>query len=261
MDDQQAVLIEKRGHALWITLNRPERRNAINRDILLGVRQGYEQAHDDPEVRVIILTGAGEKAFCAGADLAPGGAFEFDYSKPSNDYADLLRLGRQSTIPSIARINGLCMAGGMGFLCMADLAVASDTALFALPEVKIGVFPMQVLALLQDMVAPRIVREWCLTGEVFSAQTALAHGLINYCVAPSELDATTNRLVESLADKSPSAIRLGKYALRAMAGMSFDEALMHAQGQIVIMAQTNDAKEGFAAFNEKRKPKWGERSK
>ena len=256
MSEEQAVLIEKRGHALWITLNRPQRRNAINQDILAGVRRGYEQAHADPEVRVIVLTGAGDQAFCAGADLQPGGAFNFDFARAGNDFADLLRLAKRSTLPSIARINGTCMAGGFGFLCMTDLAVASDTATFALPEVKVGVFPFQVLSLLQTMVAPRVVREWCLTGETFSAQTALAHGLINYSVAPAALDDTVNQLATSLANRSPSAIRLGKYALRAMGEMTFDAALAHAEGQIMLIAQTDDAKEGIAAFNEKRKPNW-----
>ena len=256
MAETLPVLLEKRGVAFWITLNRPEKRNAINRDVIAGIRAGYEQAHADAEVRVIVLTGAGEKAFCAGADLQPGKAFAFDYSRPNADYADLLRLVRSSTLPSIARVNGSCMAGGMGLLCMTDMAVAADQALFGLPEVKVGVFPMQVLSLLQHLVPQRVLREWCFTGEPFDAGTALRHGLINYAVPAAELEQKTQWLVDRLTDKSPTAIRRGKYALRAMASMSFEEGIAYTESQIALLALTEDAKEGLEAFNERRKPKW-----
>lgn len=256
MAETLPVLLEKRGVAFWITLNRPEKRNAINRELIDGIGQGYRQAHADPEIRVIVLTGAGEKAFCAGADLQPGKAFAFDLARPNTDYADLLRLARSATLPSIARVNGACMAGGMGLLCMTDMAVATEDALFGLPEVKVGVFAMQVLSLLQHLVPQRVLREWCFTGEPFDAQTALRHGLVNYAVPAAELDRKTQWLVERLADKSPTAIRRGKYALRAMASMSFDEGMAYTEGQIALLALTEDAQEGFAAFHEKRKPKW-----
>lgn len=256
MTEKSTVLLEKRGVAFWITLNRPEKRNAINRDVIDGIREGYQQAHADPGVRAIVLTGAGEKAFCAGADLQPGKAFTFDYAKPNIDYADLLRLARNSTLPSVARVNGTCMAGGMGLLCMADMAVAAGHALFGLPEVKVGVFPMQVLSLLQNLVPPRVLREWCLTGEPFDAETALRHGLVNYAVPAADLDQKTQWLVDRLTDKSPTAIRRGKYAMRAMASMSFDEGIAYTESQIALLALTEDAKEGLAAFNERRKPVW-----
>jgi enoyl-CoA hydratase/carnithine racemase len=250
------VLLEKRGAAFRITLNRPDKRNAINREVIDGIREGYRQAHLDPEVRAIVLTAAGEKAFCAGGDLQPGKGFAFDYSQPNIDYADLLRVAHASTLPSIARVNGACMAGGMGLLCMVDMAVASEQALFGLPEVKVGVFPMQVLSLLQGLVLPRVLREWCMTGEPFDAATALEHGLLNYVVAPQELDAKTDWLVSRLIDKSPTAIRRGKYAMRAMHAMSFEQGIAYTESQIALLALTEDAREGLAAFNEKRKPVW-----
>src|ERR1044072_8676010 len=138
MTDTTSVTQEKRGNAFWITINRPEKRNAINGDVVAGIANGYRSAHDDAEVRVIVLTGAGDKAFCAGADLQnTGGAFAHDFFRPNVDYADLLRLGPNATKPSIARVNGVCMAGGMGLLCMTDMAVAVDNAIFGLPEVKV----------------------------------------------------------------------------------------------------------------------------
>ncbi|THD51281.1 MAG: enoyl-CoA hydratase/isomerase family protein, partial [Bradyrhizobium sp.] len=108
-----SVILEKRGQALWITINRPEKRNAINGEVIAGIALGYRTAHDDKDVRVIVLTGAGDKAFCAGADLQnTGGAFARDFAKPNVDYADLLRLSQNATKPAIARVGGVCMAGG-----------------------------------------------------------------------------------------------------------------------------------------------------
>lgn len=251
-----AVVLEKRGHAYWITLNRPDKRNALNRDVIAGIRAGYAAAHADPEVRAIVLTGAGDKAFCAGADLQPGAGFAFDYAQPNLDYADLLRAAQNATLPTVARVNGVCMAGGMGLLSMVDMAVATDAALFGLPEVKIGVFPMQVLSLLQSLVPPRVLREWCFSGEPFDAATAQAHGLLNYVVPAAELDAKVDWLLGRLTDKSPTAIRRGKYAMRALASMSFDEGIAFTEGQIGLLALSEDAREGLASFNEKRKPKW-----
>lgn len=255
MSENDSVLFEKRGTAFWITINRPEKRNALNAGVIAGIREGYARAHADADVRVIVLTGAG-KAFCAGADLQPGKGFAFDHSKPNTDYADMLRTAYHATLPSIARVNGTCIAGGIGLLCMTDIAIAADHVQFGLPEVKVGVFPMQVLSLLQHLVAPRKIREWCITGEPFGAAEAQAAGLLNYSVAAAELDDKLEWLIARVADKSPTAIRRGKYALAAIASMSFEESLAHMEGQIALLAMTEDAQEGLAAFNEKRKPRW-----
>ena len=139
---------------------------------------------------------------------------------------------------------------------MTDMAVAAETARFGLPEVKVGVFPMQVLSLLQTLVPRRIVNEWCITGEPFDAAAALRAGLLNYAVPAAELDAKVEWLIGRIADKSPTAIRRGKYAMRAIAAMSFDEAVAYTESQIALLAMTEDAKEGVAAFAEKRKPAW-----
>ena len=117
MTDTSSVIREKRGQAFWITINRPDKRNAINADVVAGIARGYRDAHDDKDVRVIVLTGAGDKAFCAGADLQnSGAAFAMDFSRPNVDYADLLRLSQNATKPAIARVGGVCMAGGMGLV-------------------------------------------------------------------------------------------------------------------------------------------------
>src|SRR6266480_1927047 len=247
MTDNTSVNHEKRGQAFWITINRPDKRNALNGEVIAGIAKGYRDAHDDKEVRVIVLTGAGDKAFCAGADLQnSGAAFAMDFARPNVDYADLLRLSQNATKPAIARVGGVCMAGGMGLLCMTDMAVAADHVIFGLPEVKVGVFPMQVLSLLQSIAPKRLVSEWSLTGEPFDAQMVQAAGL----------HAKIDWLVSRIVDKSPTAIRRGKYAMRAIASMSFDESIAYTESQIALLALTEDAKEGLKAFSEKRKPSW-----
>jgi enoyl-CoA hydratase/carnithine racemase len=207
-------------------------------------------------VRVIVLTGAGDQAFCAGGDLRPGEGFAFDFSRPRLAYGELLREAQDATLPIVARINGACMAGGMGLAAMTDFAVASEHAVFGLPEVKLGLFPMQVLSLLQTLVPPRTVREWAFTGEPFSAAEARAAGLVNHVVPAAELDAKVQWLVDRIADKSPTAIRRGKAAMRALASMSFDEAIAYTEAQIGLLTLTEDAREGLAAFNAKRRPVW-----
>ncbi|UUZ70344.1 enoyl-CoA hydratase/isomerase family protein [Polaromonas sp. P2-4] len=239
-----------------MTINRPDKRNAINGDVVAGIRDGYRQAHADPEVRVIVLTAAGEKAFCAGGDLQPGKGFSFDLSRSNLDYADMLREAQNATLPTIARVNGVCMAGGMGLLCMTDMAIAADHVMFGLPEVKVGVFPMQVFSLLQNLAPRRVIREWALSGEPINAAEAKEAGLINHIVPMADLDAKTDWLISRIVDKSPTAIRRGKYALRAIESMSFDQAIAYTESQISLLAMTEDAKEGLASFNEKRKPVW-----
>jgi enoyl-CoA hydratase/carnithine racemase len=251
-----AVLHEARGAEFRITINRPEKRNALNAEVIAGIVDGWKAAHADPHVRVIVLTGTGDKAFCAGADLQPGKAFAFDTSQPRVDYADMLRTAAAGTLPSIARINGACMAGGMGLLAMTDMAIAADHVIFGLPEVKVGVFPMQVLSLLQTVAPRRLINEWCFTGEPFDAAAAQAAGLVNHLVPAAELDAKVDWLVGRIADKSPTAIRRGRYAMRAIAAMSFDEAIAFTESQIALLGLTEDAREGITAFAEKRKPVW-----
>ena len=253
----ESVLLDIRGNALWISINRAEKRNALNADVIAGIEQGYREAHADADVRVIVLTGAGEKAFCAGADLENNGAaFAMDFSRPNVAYADLLRLSQSATKPSIARVAGACLAGGMGLLCMTDMAVAADHVIFGLPEVKVGVFPMQVMSLLQSIAPRRLINEWALTGESFDAKTAQAAGLLNYVVPAAELDAKVEWLIGRIVDKSPTAIRRGKYAMNAIASMAFPQSIAYTESQIAILAMTEDAKEGLRAFSEKRRPSW-----
>ena len=255
MNDSE-VLLERRGTTLWLTINRPARRNALTAGVISAIADGYRLAQADDAIRVIVITGAGSRAFCAGADLAPGENFKFDLSKPTIDYADLVRLTRSVHVPVIARVNGACVAGGMGLLAIADIAVAVEHAVFGLPEVRVGLFPMQVVALLQPLIGARVISEWALTGERFDARTAARAGLLNAVVAPEELDATVDTYVARLEAGSPTAQRRGIYAMRAMRTMTPEAALSFAESQISIAAMTDDAREGLASFGEKRPPRW-----
>lgn len=251
------VLYDVRGPAAWITIDRPDRRNALDPAAVSGLRDAFARASADHAVRAIVLTGSGDRAFCAGADLSAGsGSFEPDFSQPTSDFAQLLRDGMACTLPIVARVNGHCLAGGMGLLALCDVAVAVERATFGLPEVKVGLFPMQVLAVLRRLVDARTLDELCLTGEPLAAPDALRARLVNYVVPADELDAKTAWLVARLVDKSPTAQRRGKYALRAIAGMDFGEALAYLETQIATLALTGDAREGRLAFTERREPRW-----
>ncbi len=245
---------EQRGPVLWLTITREERRNAMSHGVLATMAQAITTAQTDRSVRAIVITGAGSKAFCAGADLQSANAFTTDYSEPHGHLAQLLRVAKASTVPLIARVNGACMAGGMGLMSMCDMAVAASHAVFGLPEVKVGVFPAQVLSVLQHLIPRRKLAEMCLTGEPITADQALEYNLVNY--VDDDVDAKLQWLLDRLLDKSPAAIRRGLYTMKKVEAMAFEESMAFTESQIALFTLTDDAKEGQKAFQEKRKPVW-----
>lgn len=252
------VLRKRQGAALWITINREDRRNALNPEVIAGILAGINEAATTPCLRAVVLTGAGQKAFCAGADLSNGSdVFSPDgLDEPTTDFGRLARRVRELGIPLIARINGACVAGGMGLMSLCDLAIAAEHAKFGLPEVKVGVFPMQVLVYLRRLIGARHVNQLCLTGELISAQRAFDIGIANQVVPYEQLDSSVEALLAGLAAASPVAVKRGKAAIAAMEQLSFYEALAFAEAQIAIASRTSDAREGLAAFGEKRQPRW-----
>jgi enoyl-CoA hydratase/carnithine racemase len=246
--------VQARGPVLWLTIQREERRNALSHTVLAAMAQAIDAAQSDRGVRAIVVTGAGTKAFCAGADLQSAKAFTLDYSEPYGHLAQLLRRARASTVPLIARVNGACLAGGMGLLAMCDMAVAATHATFGLPEVKVGVFPAQVLSVLQHLVPRRHLAEMCITGEPVTSAQALEYGLVNY--VDDDADARLDWLLARLLDKSPAAIRRGLYTMKKIEAMPFEESMSFTESQIALFTLTEDAKEGQQAFKEKRKPEW-----
>lgn len=250
----EEVIVTRKDAALWLTINREERRNAMSHGVLASLAREILAAQSDRTVRAIVLTGAGSKAFCAGADLQAAQAFTTDYSNPHGHLAQLLRVARASTVPLIARVNGACLAGGMGLLSMCDMAVASSHAIFGLPEVKVGVFPAQVLTVLQHLIPRRVLVEMCITGEPITSSQALTLGLVNH--VDDDVDAKLDWLLERLFSKSPAAIRRGLYTLKSVETMAFEESMAFTESQIALFTLTDDAREGQLAFQEKRKPQW-----
>lgn len=248
---------EMRGPVMWLTIDREERRNAISAAVLSAMSNALARANQDRAVRAVVITGSGTRAFCAGADLQSGTSFKFDYAEPHQGFANLFRQAHQSTVPLIARVNGACMAGGMGIMGMCDMAVASSQAVFGLPEVKVGLFPAQVLSVLGNLLPRRVLAEMCITGEPITAAQALEYRLVNH--VSDDLDATVDRLLGRLLDKSPAAIRRGLYTMKKIEAMAFEESMAFTESQIGLFALTEDAAEGQLAFREKRKPQWSGR--
>lgn len=253
------LIVEDSGAVRRITINRPERRNALTDEVMSGMTAAFASA-PSAGIDVIVLTGAGDRAFCGGADLKPGETpFRPNVEEPSTPFMNLLRAANAVRMPVIGRINGHCVAGGMGLLACCDMAIAVDNATFALPEVKIGIFPMQVMLKLRDLVPERRLAELCFSSERIDARTALEWGLLNAVVPAAELDARTDAMVARVLANSPLAIRRGKYAMNAIRGMGFEAAAAFLESQIPPMIMTDDAREGLASFNEKRPPRWSGR--
>ena len=251
------LLRERNGPVLRLTINRPQRRNALTDAVILGLGNAIREADNNEGIRAIVITGAGDKAFCAGADLTPGDTpFKPNATRLQSPMGELARAAHACRVPIIGRINGLCLAGGMGIFGLCDMAIASDTAKFGMPEVKIGLFPMQILTMLRNLIPPRFLNEMCMTGRAIDAQTAFSIGILNRLVPQSELDAAVDALVAEIVAVSPTAIRRGKYAMRAVESMSFHEMMAFTETALTPMLLTEDAHEGLAAFNERRPPNW-----
>ncbi len=255
-----SIVCETRGRVLWVTINRPEQRNAIDDEVIAGITEALRRTATDPVLRALVLTGAGDKAFCAGADLkqasrSAGGVFTSD--SDTHPMIEMFRAAENCNKPVIARVNGHVMAGGLGLLCMCDLAVSVDTAQFGTPEARVGVFPMMILSYMLRLIPRRRLLEMCMTADSFSASEALGYGLLNKVVAPAELDEAVETLLGRILGNSPAALLFGKKAFHAMQDMSLGECFEYAQLMISRMSQTADAREGIAAFAEKRAPNWG----
>ncbi len=255
----EVVLLEKRGRVQWILINRPDRRNAFNEAVAAGIADGLREAQTDSEMRAVVLTGVGDKAFCAGGDMQPaadGSPFEANPAHPENPVIELFKEFERCNLPTIARVNGHALAGGLGLVCACDLAVAAESATLGVPESSIGLFPMMILPYMLRTMPRRKLFEWCITGVRWSAAEALAVDLLNYTAPDTELDAKLDWLLGRIVDKSPTAIRLGKLGLHAVQDMTIPQAFEYTQLMLPNMAKTRDAKEGFAAFVEKRSPEW-----
>jgi enoyl-CoA hydratase len=247
------------GQAL-LTIDRPEARNALSAEVVAGLSLALQRAEADAAVRVVVLTGAGNRAFCAGGDLqgmAEDGPLAAHEAR--RQYGLLLeRLGAFPK-PTVARVNGHALGGGLGLVCACDLAVAVDFAELGTPEVEVGLFPMMVLAWLQRHLGRKRALEMVLTGVRLKAEEALRWGLVNRVVPAAALEATTRALCQTLAAKSQAVLALGKRAFRRAEGLPLEAATELLAAELSLNLTTEDAAEGVLAFLTKRPPTWKDR--
>jgi enoyl-CoA hydratase len=258
MSESEEVLFTVRDKVATITINRPERRNAMNPDVMLGLHNRFDQAGADPDVSAVVLTGAGG-TFCAGADL--GGTFGAQKSflemhEDRRYFAGLLAGMNKCKKPILAAVEGYCLAGGMGLCLSSDVVVASEDAQFGLPEIKRGLWPYMVTAVLIRNVGRKKALELCMTGERIPAAEAERIGMINHCVPKDRFQEKVAEMAKKLSSYSPAVMGLGKSSFYQIADMALDDALGYLHSQLTINTQTEDLMEGIAAFMEKREPVW-----
>ena len=252
----ETILVAVDSRVATVTLNRPERRNAIGAQMTNELLYAFDDAMDDDDVGVVVVTGAG-KAFCAGGDfsqMTSGG--DSAALPPKGDYKDLLLRLWRSKKPVVARVNGHAMGGGLGIVAASTFAIASTDAKLGTPEINVGLFPFMIMAVLDRVMPRRRLVEMMLKGERLGAEEAATVGLLNRAVAPGELDASVSELTGALTSKSPSTIRLGLEALAEAEEMNLEEKLPWLSDRLVQCLGTEDAQEGIMAFMQKREPTW-----
>jgi len=261
MADQQfrTVIAAKEGMVLRLTMNRPQVHNAFNADMIRELAAAFDEAKKDADVRLVVLTGAGE-SFCAGADLNwMREIIRYSYEqnlRESRELAELMHSIYALPKPTIARINGAVIGGGTGLFSACDIVIASDRARFGLSEVKIGLIPAAIGPYVIRRIGESAARELFLTGERFDAQRALEIGLVNKVVAHEALDEKVAEVVRLLLSSGPEAIARCKELLQKVPAMGLDEAKSYTAEMIAGLRVSPEGQEGMAAFLEKRKPKW-----
>ncbi len=253
--DLEQALLSSEGHVATVTLNRPEKRNPLSATMLRDLTEAFRWCRDEPEVRVVVLTGAG-RVFCAGADLS---SFDGDTSgleryRSRDLFVDLFVLMAELGMPIVGRINGHALAGGLGLACSCDLLVSVDTATFGTPEINVGIWPMMIQAILSRNLPRKVLLEMEMLGDRWTATQLQSLGVINRVVSHELLDPTVNEIAEQLAKKSPVAMRLGRDSFYRHQDMDFRAALHYLHGQFLLVSQTEDSREGIKAFFEKREP-------
>jgi len=257
-DAEEEVLYGAGGGVARVTINRPERRNAMTWGVLSGIRQRLAEAKADTDVHVIVLTGAGDKAFCAGADLTgmAAGAGFLDLHDGRGElarlFADMWDLGK----PTVARVRGYALAGGFGLALACDFVVAAADAQFGTPEVDVGLWPYMITVPLLRSMPPKRALELMLTGRRVAAEEAERIGFVNRVVPVDELDAAVDDLAGSLAAKSPAIVKLGRDSFYAVVDLAAEDALRYLHPMLTVTTMTEDSREGIAAFAEKRSPVW-----
>lgn len=253
----EELLVDIADGVARLTINRPQRRNALNWDVVEGLRAAVAKARLDDDVQVVVLTGAGDAAFCAGADLGGmRGDSHAELHQARGELAalfeDLWHLGK----PTVARVRGHCLAGGFGLALSCDLVVAADDATFGTPEIKVGLWPYMITVPLCRSMPPKRALELMMTGRRIDAAEAERIGVLTRVVPAEELDRAVDELTATLAAASPSVMRLGRDAFYDTWDMGATDALRVLHPALTVATGLEDAAEGIAAFAEKRAPCW-----
>jgi len=254
----EQLLYDVSGGVATVTLDRPEARNALSTQMLGELVDAMERARDDDEVRAVVLTGSGDKVFCAGADLggfaADAPLVEKHFS--SDRFLQFFRLMPRLGKPSLCAANGHVLAGGMGLALSCDLVIAREGATFGTPEINVGAFPYMIMSIIYRNVPRKKVNEMMLLGERLTAEQAVEYGLANKVVPASDFDEAVADWAGRLASKSPVLMRLGHDAMYRQQDMAIDDALEFLRSQLSLTFTTEDIQEGVKAFFEKREPEW-----
>ena len=253
------LLAARDGRVLRLTINREDKRNSLSREVLQGLLDGVRSATSDDAVGVVLVSSAGEKVFSAGADLSvmAADATGLEQHEGRGLLKDLVVAVRTCPKPVVAKVQGLCLAGGIGLAAGCDVVLARETAAFGMPEVERGLWPFMVSALLTRHVSPKHAMDYMLTGERFDARTAYAMGLVSRVFPAETFEADVAAYVDKLANAAPVAVRLGKQAwVAASETAPLPAALEAMQAQLSLLTTTKDVAEGIAAFFDKREPRW-----
>ncbi len=249
------LLYEVKQGSAWMIINRETRGNAINLEIINQFIQSLDLAEADEEVRVVCITGSGDRVFCSGADLATSFSGQ-DYVAGARKYATLLKKMAAFPKPLVARVNGNCLAGGLGLMLSCDMVYAREGAKFGTPEVNVGLFPMMIGALIFRNCLRKKALEMIYTGNMISAVEAENMGLITRALSPEQFESAVEETLAAIAAKAPLAIKIGKPALASAEDRDLESALDYLCLRLGDVIETEDAKEGLTAFMQKRKPVW-----
>jgi enoyl-CoA hydratase len=257
MSSYETLLLERRGRVALLTINRPQKLNALNIQTRAEGAAALEELREDESVRVVVITGAGEKSFVAGADIA-----EFE-GRTAVSQRDVMTARSLFTAvdtfpkPVIAMINGFCLGGGCELALSCDLRIAGEQARFGQPEINLGIIPGGGgTQRLTRLVGEGKAMELILTGDMIDAQTAHRIGLVNMVVPAADLEAKTMELANRIAEKSPIALRMAKEAVKAASRSNLDEGLRREIDLFALCFSSEDKDEGVSAFLEKRKPEF-----
>jgi enoyl-CoA hydratase/carnithine racemase len=252
------VLVDVADGVARVTLNRPAVRNALNPAMLADLDAALRRLEDDPGARAIVLRGAGDRAFCTGADLkgVRDRGTTLQARESFGGLARILEYMARMRTPIIAAVHGYALAGGCGLAAGCDVVVAADDAVFGLPEIRVGLLPLIVMAPILRAVGRKRAMLMILSGEPVSAREAYEMGLVSRLVPPADLESAVGALATTLAGYSPTALGLAKEAASMVPDMEYGAALRYLREMITLVALSDDAREGIAAFFEKRAPRW-----